>query len=266
MSHQQKPIVLSIAGHDPSGGAGIQADIESIAQAGCHAVTVITALTIQNTQKVFATILQKPEPFRQHIQAIFADMEIAACKIGLLGAVDLIDVIYEQLSNKAIPIVFDPIIDAGSGAQFSNEAICTKMRETLLPITTIITPNSLEARALANVAELSTAAATLLQFGAQSVLISGTHEHTENVINTFYEHDQTPINYRWRRLASTFHGSGCTLSANIAAQLACGKDLQAAIEHAQQYTWDTLQHGLKLGRDQYHPNRFFNNEAGKVKQ
>ncbi|MCG8377880.1 MAG: bifunctional hydroxymethylpyrimidine kinase/phosphomethylpyrimidine kinase [Proteobacteria bacterium] len=256
-SNIKKPVVLVLAGHDPGGGAGIQADIESIANCGCHAVTVITSLTTQNTNCVIDIIPQKPEAFKQQIQIILDDIEINACKIGIFGNAELIEIAHDQLSSFTVPIVLDPVITTGSGTVISDESVLEKITSLLVPIATIVTPNSDEARKLSNSDDLASAAEYLIQLGSENVLITGTHEETGNVINKFYAKDKTPREYRWQRLPNTYHGSGCTLSARIAAQLALGNNIQKAIEEAQEYTWNTLKHGLQLGQGQAQPDRFF---------
>jgi hydroxymethylpyrimidine/phosphomethylpyrimidine kinase len=256
-SNTQKPVVLVIAGHDPSGGAGIQADIESIANAGCHAATVITSLTAQNTKEVADIISQKPAAFRKQIRLILDDMEIASCKIGMIGTVQLIDIIQNELSQLEVPIVLDPVMNSTTGQSFADETICKKMLSELLPITTMITPNADEIRILSESSMLNEAANKLLALGTKSVLVTGADEATDNVTNTFYLNKDNPIEYHWQRLEGSFHGSGCTLSSRIAALLALGKDLKTSVEEAQAYTWNTLKHGLTLGQGQAQPNRFF---------
>jgi hydroxymethylpyrimidine/phosphomethylpyrimidine kinase len=256
-SNNKKPVVMVIAGHDPSGGAGIQADIESIANAGCHAATVITALTAQNTKQVADVIPQEPESFRKQIKLILEDMEIAACKIGMIGSIELIDVIQSELSNIDIPLVLDPVLAATSGRSFTDKNMCEKILSSLFPLASIVTPNSEEARALSQSTDLNTAANKLLTYGTKAVLITGADENTNEVINSFYTKDNAPIDYKWQRIANTFHGSGCTLSSRIAALLALGNDLKTAIEEAQAYTWNTLKHGLTLGQGQAQPDRFY---------
>ncbi len=256
-SNNQKPVVLVIAGHDPSGGAGIQADIETIANAGCHAATVITSLTAQNTKQVIDVIPQKPAAFRKQIRLILEDMEIAACKIGIIGNAQLIDIIQSELSQINIPIVIDPVMSSTSGQSFADDNICKKILSLLLPVTTVVTPNCEEARTLSQSTDLNAAANKLLALGAKSVLITGTDEDTDDVTNLFYTEKNSPIEYHWERLTGSFHGSGCTLSSRIAALLALGNDLKTSVEDAQAYTWSTLKHGLKLGRGQAQPDRFF---------
>jgi len=257
MVANKKPIVLVIAGHDPSGGAGIQADIESIANTGCHAVTVITSLTAQNTDKVTNTSSQNPSFFRKQIKLIFDDFNVSACKIGMISNSEFVNIIHEELLDIKIPIVLDPVINSGTGENLSPKKTYEKILSELLPLSTIITPNSLEAKILAGTDDLEIAANKLLSYGAKSVLITGSHEKTNTVLNTLYERDSTPIKYEWERLTGSFHGSGCTLSSRIAANIALGNNLKNSVEDAQQYTWQTLKNGLQLGKKQIHPNRFF---------
>lgn len=257
-SNNQKPVVLVLAGHDPSGGAGIQADIESIAHAGCHAVTVITSLTNQNTSKVTEIIPQDPNIFTEQIRLILEDMSIAACKVGMIGDSALLEAIAIELTQIKVPLVLDPVMSSTTGHDFFNEDIREKMLALLLPLTTITTPNSVEAKTLTRSTDLPNAANSLLEHGADSVLITGTHEDTDAVINSLYTKNEAPTEYHWERLPGSFHGSGCTLSSNIAAHLAHGEKINSAVEKAQEYTWESLKHGLKLGRGQLQPNRFFN--------
>ena len=256
-SNTQKPVVLVIAGHDPSGGAGIQADIETIAHAGCHAATVITSLTAQNTKEVADIIPQKAETFQKQIRLIKDDMKISACKIGMIGSIELIDVIEKELSTLDIPIVLDPVLASSSGQAFADEKISQRILPSLLPLATVITPNADEIRSLTRIIDLEEAAKKLLLLGAKSVLLTGADEATEDVNNTFYSSESEAIEYQWKRLNGIYHGSGCTLSSRIAALLALGEGLKISIEKAQAYTWSTLEHGLKLGQGQAQPNRFF---------
>ena len=258
INKQQKPVILVLAGHDPSGGAGIQADIESISHAGCHASTVISCLTLQNTCEVIDIKPQLAADFKRQIDLILQDMRIAACKIGLLGSKEIIDATYEVLTGKSFPIVLDPIISAGSGKTLSDHETCDRMISKLIPITTIITPNSNEARILTDQNNLLSAAEKLMKYGAKNVLITGTHEDSDKVVNTLYSNKSEPLSCSWTRLPDNFHGSGCTLSSRIAAQLGLGKSVSEAVDEAQSYTWNTLNNGQSLGNGQKHPDRFFN--------
>lgn len=253
----KKPVVLVISGHDPSGGAGIQADIESIVSAGCHATTIITALTAQNTNTVAKITSQNPVSLSEQIKLLLDDINIAACKIGMIPAPDMVDKIQNELLDIKIPVVLDPIINSGSGENLSTKETYEKIKNLLFPLTTIITPNTNEAKILTNSKNLDSAADELLNYGTESVLITGEHNDTSNVINTLYRKTSPAINYTWERLPGMFHGSGCTLSSRIAANLALGGNLEKSVQDAQEYTWKTLKHALSIGKGQNHPNRFF---------
>ena len=256
-SNNQKPVVLVLAGHDPCGGAGIQADIESISNAGAFPTTVITSLTSQNTKCVSEFIPQKASTIKEQIRLLIDDMEIAACKIGMIGDASLIEPIHSELSRLNIPIILDPVLASSTGQTFADDKLREELQKKIFPLLTLVSPNSEEAKLLSTETNLASSAEKLLDFGADSVLITGTHEKTENVINTFYKKTDPPIEFRWERLPGNYHGSGCTLSSRIAANLALGKTVKSAVEEAQAYTWRTLKNGLQLGKEQKHPNRFF---------
>ena len=251
----KKPIVLVISGHDPTGGAGIQADIESIASIGCHPASVITSLTAQNTKEISEIVPQNPDTFQKQIQLILEDMAIDACKIGVVGDTGLIDVICTELSDKNIPIVLDPIIRSGSGYILANEDVYRKITEMLVPMSTLITPNSIEARILTKTDDLNIAAEKLLSFGCKYVLITGTHEETKLVINTLYSINESPIKFESERLPNDYHGSGCTLSSSIAAYLALGIELNQAVENSLRFTWNCLNNAMQVGSGKKIPDR-----------
>ena len=255
----KKPVVLVIAGHDPSGGAGIQADIESIADTGCHAATIITSLTAQDTNTITGVSPQDSLFFKEQIKLILNDMDVLACKIGMIGSDNLVEIIHAELSKRTIPIVLDPIINSETGINLSSETTYKKIINLLLPLVTIITPNTVEARTLTGCNDLQLAAEKLQNYGTKNVLITGPHDKTTEVINRFYQKDSPTICYKWERLSGTYHGSGCTLSSRIAANLANGNKMEKAVEDAQNYTWQTLINGMKLGKGQTLPNRFFKN-------
>jgi hydroxymethylpyrimidine/phosphomethylpyrimidine kinase len=253
-----KPVVLVLAGHDPVGGAGIQADIETIAANGCHAASVITAMTIQNTAEFKKYIPVNPRDFLQQIELIRSDMEISACKIGLIGDAKILRAIETAIQELGdVPAVLDPVICAGTGDKIMSAKVAIALYKKLLPHITVITPNSLESRTLAGTNDPAAAAEYFLKRGCKAVLITGTHEPTSSVINTLYQESHAPMEYAWPRLPGSYHGSGCTLSSAIAAHLARGGNIEQAIWAAQEYTWNTLQHGLLLGKKQCHPDRFY---------
>ena len=226
---QPPPIVLSFAASDPSGGAGIQADILTLASMGCHPLSVITAITVQDTAGVDGVMSLDPEWVADQARAVLEDMPVNVFKIGMLGSAEIIMAIAEVISDYPdIPLVLDPILASGRGDELANEDMLATMRELLLPQATIITPNSIEARRLAqddddqDSPDLHQCAQRLLGMGCEYVLITGTHENTSQVINTLYQSDVVIRSDAWPRLAGSYHGSGCTLASAIAAAIANG--------------------------------------------
>lgn len=252
-------VVLVLAGHDPSGGAGIQADIETLASLRCHATPVITALTAQNTQRLVSVHPADPSEFSEQVSLLMADIQPQALKIGLLTNVSIVRRIHELvLDHPNIPVILDPVLSAGTGQQLADDTVVEAVVELLLPLTTVLTPNSDEARRLASHSEdVNSAAEKLMNQGCKFVLITGTHEPTATVVNQLYGEGQHLKTFEWRRLAGKYHGSGCTLSAAIAGLIARGLDVNAAVEQAQAYTWAALRHARRLGSGQHHPNRLF---------
>ncbi|MCW8827712.1 MAG: hydroxymethylpyrimidine/phosphomethylpyrimidine kinase [Gammaproteobacteria bacterium] len=259
MSQYKIPVVMSFAGNDPSGGAGIQADIEAIASMGAQAAPVITALTVQDTQNVQRVVPVEPTLVVEQARAVLEDMPVAAFKIGLTGSVEIIEVIHSILHDYPdIPVVLDPILRAGGGTHLSGEEMQSAMRELLFPYATVLTPNSEEARALAHEADtLDACAQELLDGGCELVLITGSHENSETVDNRLYGNHRLLETFSWDRLPHSYHGSGCTLASSIAGLLAQGLEPFTAIHEAQEYTWESLKHGFRLGLGQHHPNRLF---------
>lgn len=258
------PVVMTLAGNDPSGGAGLAADIETLVSLGCHPAPVVTALTVQNTHNVQALLPVGPEQILAQARAILADMKVAAFKIGVIGSAESVTALHELLTTHPdIPVVLDPVLAAGGGTDLASKTLIEAIQDLLLPLTTVLTPNSVEARRLAPEADtLSACAMALLARGCRYVLISGGHEPTDEVINTLYGNNRLLESWRWPRLPDEYHGSGCTLAAAIAALLAQGRELHSdaphsAIYHAQDYTWRSLQAGYQAGSGQWLPNRLF---------
>jgi len=259
------PIVLTFAATDPSGGAGLQADILTIASMGCHPLSVVTAVTVQDSSGVDDVLAMDPEWVADQARAVLEDMPVAAFKIGLLGSVENIAAIAEVISDYPdIPLVFDPILASGRGDELADEDMLDAMRELLLPQTTILTPNSIEARRLIqdedndeDNPDLVECAKRIIQLGCEYVLVTGTHEHTPKVINTLYGERGVIRSDSWVRLPGIYHGSGCTLSSAIAALLANGLPLEEAVKEAQEYTWQALQFGFRPGMGQHIPDRLF---------
>lgn len=260
----QPPLVLTFAASDPTGGAGIQADLMALVSMGCHPLSVITAITVQDTAGVEAAFAVDADWVSDQARALLEDMPVAAFKLGMLGSVETIAVIAEIISDYPdIPLVFDPVLASGRGDQLSDEEMVEAMIELLLPQTTILTPNSLEARRLAqdddddSQPSLEACAHQLLKAGCEHVLITGTHENTPQVVNILYGARGKIREDKWDRLPGSYHGSGCTLASAIAANLACGLTIEDAVFEAQEYTWHTLANGFRPGMGQHIPDRFF---------
>ncbi|MDN5936924.1 MAG: bifunctional hydroxymethylpyrimidine kinase/phosphomethylpyrimidine kinase [Nitrosospira sp.] len=268
---QPPPIVLSFAASDSSGGAGVQADILTLASMGCHPLSVITAITVQDTAGVDDVMPLDPEWVADQARAVLEDMPVHVFKIGMLGSVEIIAAIAEVISDYPdIPLVLDPVLASGRGDELASEDMVMAMRELLLPQATIITPNSMEARRLAqddddeeeeddddDTPSLSRCAVRLLQMGCEYVLITGTHENTSQVVNNLYGTDGVIRTDAWQRLAGSYHGSGCTLASAIAAALANGLPVAEGVYEAQAYTWQSLKSGFRPGMGQYLPDRLF---------
>jgi hydroxymethylpyrimidine/phosphomethylpyrimidine kinase len=257
--NNQPPIVLVFAGNDPSGGAGLCADIQALAGQACHAAPVVTCITIQDTSQVFESMPLSGKKVAAQAEAVLNDMPIAACKIGLLGSVEIVEAVQQVLlKHPHLPVILDPVLTAGSGQSLTQDKVGSAIVKKLLPLTKILTPNAPEARRLTDGEQsLDIAASRLMNNGCQFVCITGTHEDTPLVINTLYGQGQQINSWSWPRLPLSYHGSGCTYASSLAGLLARGKDMLTAVYEAQAYTWGSLERGYQSGRGQALPNRLF---------
>lgn len=254
-----KPVVIVFAGHDPTGGAGIQADIEAIASLGCHAATVVTALTVQDTRNVDRFDDVPAALLVAQAKALLRDMTPAAFKIGMIGSEENARAIAGIIGTyPEIPVVVDPVLAAGGGTSLAGNRLQKALREMIFPLTTIATPNGPEARALAPQADtLPACAQQMLADGCTYVLITGGHEPGSEVISRLYVAHRELAQHAWPRLPGEFHGSGCTLASAIAALLAQGGDIASAVDEALAYTWHALGNARSPGHGQAIPDRFF---------
>lgn len=254
-----KPIILTISGHDPSGGAGVLADADVLLSYGCHPCSVLTCLTVQDSSSVYSLQALNADAMLNQADVLFNDFSIAVIKIGLTGSVDCIKAIVKILTqHPEIPVVFDPVLASGDGTPLSNQALVHIIKERLIPLCTVITPNSLEARLLTNSANntnIETIGFSLLEMGADYVLITGGHEDGETIINLTFHGNTIIQQLKWPRLAGEFHGTGCTLASAISAQIALGESIPKAIEKAQTYTNTSIQQAHKLGKGQFFLSR-----------
>ena len=259
MSSRSPAAVLSFAASDPTGGAGIQADLLTIAALGCHPLSVITAITVQDTHGVERMLPIDAAWISAQAQRLLDDMPVAAFKAGVLGSAQNVRAVSEVIAqHAAVPFVVDPVLASGRGDPLAQDAAIEALRELILPQATMLTPNSLEARRLADgAADLAECARRLVDQGCEYVLITGTHEAGDEVVNTLYDASGVVRADRWPRLPASYHGSGCTLASAIAAELAKGLEPPEAAHAAQRFTWESLAAGFKPGGGQFLPNRFF---------
>ncbi len=253
------PTCLVFAGHDPSGGAGIQADIEVLVSMGCHAVTLVTCLTVQDTRNVYSVQAVSASCLIEQARVLLADMPIQAVKIGLIPNAEIVEAIHVILMEYPdMLVVLDPVISAGGGGHLQDSAAVDAICSLLFPLTTVLTPNIPEALAYAGMGDTPDAcAAALLEYGCEFVLLSGGHGEGEYVVNTLFYNNHCAERFQWPRLPHEYHGSGCTLSSAIAGLLANGHEPYSAVRNAQQYTWETLRRAYLTGEGQMQPRRFY---------
>lgn len=259
------PIVLVFAGNDPSGGAGLAADMLALSSLGCHVTPVMTGVVIQDSSGEQDVLLIESDWVEDQARCILEDMKVDAIKVGLIGSIESLTVIAEIASDyPEIPLVLDPVFISKPGDHLAAEELLSMMRELLLPHTTLVTLNSIQARHLASDdpeeqddISLDIAAARILDWGCEYVLITGTHENTPKVINTLYSHMGRANVENWERLPGSYHGSGSTLAAAVTGALANGAEMIDAVKEGQEYTWQTLQAAYQPGMGSHIPDRFF---------
>jgi len=250
--------VLVIAGHDPTGGAGIVADAQAIRSMGAHPVTVISALTDQNTNRVSSFEAVDTELVLRQIETLTKDINFKAVKVGMLASNSLVQAVAPVLQKLQIPIVFDPVLASGAGDSLADDGLVDVICEFLLPHVEIVTPNTPELFCLTGLDNKETpeqfelAARSLLKTGVKYVLLTGTHATSVDVCNRLY-----PLNkcYVWPRLEGEYHGSGCTVSSTLSALLANGAPLEIAVKEAQEFVWNSLVNAYRISNGQSIPCR-----------
>ena len=245
------PIVLTFAASDPTGGAGLQADLLTLAALGCHPLSVVTGLTVQDTRGVESLEAVASGLVMRQASALLAESKIAAFKAGVLASPDNVRAVAAIAARHPdVPLVVDPVLASGRGDSLASDSVRSALLEALVPRTTVLTPNSVEVERLGG-------AQRLLDLGARYVLVTGTHDDTPEVINRLYDAGGLVREDRWQRLPGSYHGSGCTLASAVAAALANGRGAPQAVREAQEYTWQALAAGFRTGAGQLLPNRFY---------
>ncbi|WP_407535149.1 bifunctional hydroxymethylpyrimidine kinase/phosphomethylpyrimidine kinase [Elizabethkingia miricola] len=267
MKKYTSPSVLTIAGFDGSGGAGIQADIKTFSALGCFATSVLTALPVQNTQGVRKIYSILEQAVADQIEAILDDIFPAAIKIGMVHTPQLVDTIVNTLGKYAkIPIVFDPVMVATSGHHLIEEETIAALVQKLFPIADVITPNMDEASILANMRvrtldDMYIAGEKILNMGCKSILLKGGHQETDMITSLYFDKTGKIYSFETEKFkTNNTHGSGCTLSSAIAAYIAQGKDLHDAVSMGQKYVFEAIKSGkdIEIGKGNGPLNHFFN--------
>lgn len=252
----KRPTILTIAGHDPTGGAGIQADIETINSLGGHACSIITSLTAQDSKNLYSFEPVSPDLIRRQFRLLVNDFEIRAIKIGMIGSCELLETLAELLLQLPdIPLVVDPVLAAGGGSSVADSDFVADFKEQLFPLATLASPNTPEARILSGQQSPDDCAHALLAAGCKNILITGTHEDEAGVVNRLYLEDGKTLFIESQRLPATYHGSGCTLASAISFYLASEHSLTNSIKLAQNYTINTLINADSPGQGQAFPVR-----------
>lgn len=252
-----RPVIVCLSGNDPSGGAGLSADITAVQAQGCHACPIPTAITVQDTSDVRAIHALDPDLIERQLRLMLADTHVAAIKIGICGSAENARRIAALLAEvPGIPVITDPVVRASGGFELSRQGLLEAMREQLLPASTVLIPNQSELMALAPAAkDPHDAAESLIASGCEWVLVTAGDAGEDPVTNLLLGADGTRLVSSWPRLDAQFHGSGCTLAASLAAQIGLGLEIPAAVDAAQAYTWNALEQAFRVGAGRLIPAR-----------
>ena len=248
------PVVLVVGGLDPGGGAGLVADVQTLAQHGCHAATVMTANTVQDTRSVKSFRPESAQLVREQLEVVFSDLHPTVVKTGMLVNADIVDALIDVLQNHPeTKLIIDPVLSSNMDDSLSEHSLTNALRERLLPLAALVTPNIPELAALTG--EQGDAVASASKLDKCDSLVTGTHRESEEVINRYYKKGRFYREWSWPRLAHEYHGSGCTLASAIAAGIAKGQDLVTSIDTAQRYVFSSLQSAFCPGSGQHIPSR-----------
>ena len=245
--------VLLFSGLDPSGAAGIVADIETINQFGVTSLPIITTLTVQNSRKVKLVEATSQALIKAQFQALTEDIAFQTVKIGLLGSSGQIKTIIKLLNTRPeLSIILDPVITSGNDEVLLDEDVINVMRKELVPLATILTPNLTELSRLAPGLDEQSAVSSL---DCPWILVTTADNSEVDIEHRLYHHSKLVAQFLYKKLPGKYHGSGCTLSSAISALIASDVPVKIACKRALDYTYQTLLNAKKLGKMQYHPNR-----------
>lgn len=254
--------LLTIAGSDTCGGAGIQADLKTFSAHGTYGMSVITAVTAQNTQGVFDVQNIDPEIIKKQIDAIFTDIDVAAVKIGMVSVTETINAIADKLEQyKPEKIVLDPVMISKSGFDLLLPQAKEALIKRLIPLAYIVTPNLPEAEVITgmkidNLKSMEIAARVIYNMGAKNVLVKG--GHLENDATDILFDGEKIIEFKSKRIdTKNTHGTGCTLSSAIASNLGKGFDVKESVKMAKEYITEGIEHSIELGKGVGPTNHFY---------
>lgn len=246
-------IILTIAGSDSSGGAGIQADIKTFSALNTYAASVVTAVTAQNTHTVDHITAVPEENIQQQIECVFSDLDVAAVKIGMIVSPSVISLVHRQLLHKNIPIVLDPVMISKSGCTLLGTEACSALKELMIPITTVLTPNVPEAACLLGTPEARTVedlvdqGEKLMALGCKAIVMKGGHLDASICTDVLIQQDQAPVFFEHPRVnTNNTHGTGCTYSAAMAAFMGRGFSITDAVLQAHDYLYQAIVHADQL--------------------
>ncbi|MGC8932142.1 MAG: bifunctional hydroxymethylpyrimidine kinase/phosphomethylpyrimidine kinase [Candidatus Methanodesulfokora sp.] len=248
------PVALTIAGSDSGGGAGIQADLKTFAALGVHGTCAITAITAQNTFSVIAVQEIEPDVVEKQIDAIVQDMGVDAAKTGMLSSSRIIEAVSRAVRRYGFPLVVDPVMIAKSGAPLLREDAVEALKKEIIPLAKVVTPNIPEAEKLSGMRissldDMKKAAKEIVEeLGAEAVVVKGGHAEGEESVDILY-HSGNFREFRMRRIKSkNTHGTGCSFSAAIAAELAKGNGIEEAVKRAKEFIYMAIDYGFSLGK------------------
>ena len=256
-------VALTIAGSDSSGGAGIQADLKTFQAHGVFGMSAITAITVQNTQKVYDVQEVLPKIVYDQITCLFEDIEIHAVKIGMVSSIELIQAIVKALGSVKPPaIVLDPVMISKSGYPLLKQDARDALVNYLFPLAQVVTPNIYEAQAITgyaihNIDDMKTAAVDILKLGAKKVVVKGGHLGKNQATDILYDGREFNTLHSHRVNTKNTHGTGCTFSSAIAANIALGKPFFEAVTLAKVYITGAIEHAVSIGKGHGPTHHFF---------
>lgn len=245
------PVVLVIGGHDPTGGAGIQSDIETVTSLNCHAVSLITCLTSQNTKEFLISDPVNPDTFFSQGKALISDVNIDVIKIGAVGSSKIVEKINDLLTlMKNSPVIVDPIIRSSSGGILTNKKSLDALKSLIFPKSFLVTPNLEEAKSISGEENLDLVIENLLNLCTQYLLIKDVEKSKNLIVNNLYSKSKFIKHWENPRIEGKFHGTGCSLASSIACFMAKSRNIIESIDLAQKYTLKAIINSVKIGKGQ----------------